>query len=459
MAAPDPATCLASTDAIHPLDLATWDQVVRAAGHTGHVGAAVRLLLATREHAHDPELLWITRAVRGEHVTTLLARAAGRLDVARVAEILAACPTPACRAELLACGSRFDQTALHMACHSREEQHEEAALAVMEVLLGAGADPRARARYANTGGEFQPVHRAAHWSTRLVQRLVAAGASIDGDVAGNSTLSEAACAGTALGVRMIPALVALGAREPDGNNAMLNFAYYPLEGAPPSDSEAAAALTALVSAGCSLTQPNVDGMAPMDFAAKEGNTPVARALLSRGVVATTKSLAHAVAHPDTARLLLAAGAPAGGLARLAAGDETVTPLMEAAWKASLESVQLLLAAGASLIRRKESGSSALMFSAWSECGDSAAVLGVVEALLAAGADVAARNDKGNTALHFLALKAHGKPWAAAVARLLLGGGAAGGSVENKAGKTPAQRVPVGARGGELYGLLLAAAGA
>jgi hypothetical protein len=103
MAAPATATCLAAVDATRPLDLATWDQVVRAAGHTGHIGAAVRLLLVTREHAHDAELLWITRAVRGLDGDTLLAHAARRLDVARVAEILAACPTPACRAELVAC--------------------------------------------------------------------------------------------------------------------------------------------------------------------------------------------------------------------------------------------------------------------------------------------------------------------------------------------------------------------
>ncbi len=55
---------------------------------------------------------------------------------------------------------------------------------------------------------------------RLVQRLVAAGASIDGDVAGFSTLCSAAVARTARGVRMIPALVALGACETHGNEVM-----------------------------------------------------------------------------------------------------------------------------------------------------------------------------------------------------------------------------------------------
>jgi Cu2+-exporting ATPase len=84
----------------------------------------------------------------------------------------------------------------------------------------------------------------------------------------------------------------------------------------------------------------------MDWAAEKGNAPVVRALLSLGVAATTKSLACAVAHPDTVRLLLAAGAPVGGLARLSPAGDTVTPLMQAAGISSLESVQLLLAAGA-----------------------------------------------------------------------------------------------------------------
>jgi len=220
-----------------------------------------------------------------------------------------------------------------------------------------------------------------------------------------------------------------------------------------------AALTALVSVGCSLTAPDANGRTPLDGAAQYGNASVVIALLALGVAATTKSLAHAVAHPDIVRLLLAAGAPVGWLASVTPGGDTVTPLMEAAWKASLESVQLLLAAGTSFLRRNESGSTALMHSVWSRSDDAAAVLSVVEALLAAGADVAARDMAGATALHYLASHSHGQPWAAAVARLLLGSGA-DGRIKNSAGnKTPAATVPVGARGGELYGLLLAASGA
>jgi hypothetical protein len=161
---------------------------------------------------------------------------------------------------------------------------------------------------------------------------VQAGASIDGDIAGNSTLRAAACARTALGVRMIPALVARGARETGGTDAMLVFACNPVEGAPPTDGEVAVALAALVSVGCSHTQPNAHGLAPMDSAALGGNAPVVRALLSLGVGATTKSLVLAVEHPVIVRLLLAAGAPVGGLA--AVWGRMATPLMQAALKSS-----------------------------------------------------------------------------------------------------------------------------
>ena len=206
-----PASETSTTDYVPSAD--TWDHVVRAVAHTRHAGAAAALMRATRAHAHDAELLWLTRAVRGgEQHETLLVYAARRLRTSRVGEILAACPTPASRAELLACGDRDGWTALHYACAPRDEKDEKAALALVELLLSAGADPLARASYANAGAEFQPIHDAARWSARLVQRLVQAGASIDGDAAGSSTLRAAACAGTTVGVRMIPALVALGAR-------------------------------------------------------------------------------------------------------------------------------------------------------------------------------------------------------------------------------------------------------
>ena len=437
----------------------TWDHVVRAVAHTRHAGAAAALMRATRDHAHDAELLWLTRAVRGgEGRETLLVHAAAHLNKARVGEILAACPTPASRAELLSCGDRYGSTALHWACNPRDEQYEERALALVELLLGAGADPLARARYADSVDEFQPIHDAARWSAHLVQRLVQAGASTNGDVAGNSTLRSAAVARTAAGLCIIPALVALGARETLGGTVMHDFAATPVEGAPPSDGDVAAALTALMSAGCSLTQPDAHGMTPLDWAADKGNAPVVRALLALGITATAKSLAHATAHPGVVRLLLAAGAPVGALVTVAVGDENVTPLMQAALEAVPESMQQLLGAGASVDASNEQGRTALMYSVYTQNANAPAVLGVLDALLAAGADVAARDDEGNTPLHHLAMHSHAQPWAAATARLLLAGGA-DGRVKNNTGQMPAQAVPLTARGGELHRLLLAAEGA
>jgi ankyrin repeat protein len=452
MAAP---AALAAVDALHAPDPQTWDHVVRAAAHCGQLEAAAVLMRLCREHAHDPELLARTRGVRGgEYRVTLLMRAVERRDVSRAAEIVGACPTPASRAQLLACVNSGGWTALHLACNPNRED-EDAAGALAEVLLGAGADPLAIDR--SSGMDFQPIHIAAEWSAHLVQQLVAAGASIEGDIAGFSTLSCAASAGTARSVRMIPALVALGARETLGNGVMQRFARWPVKGAPPSDEEVRAALTALVGVGCSLTAPGAGGYSPMDIAAYAGNAPVVTTLLALGVAATTKSLAHAAVHPDVVRVLLAAGAPPGGLVRLAPGVDTVTPLMAAARASAVESARVLLAAAStSVLIRNERGKTALMHTLQSDSTDATAVLSVVGALLDAGADVAARDTRGNTPLHILAAHRAMQPWAVAVARLLLASGASGRQ-KNEAGKTPAGSVPASAaRDGELYALLLAA---
>jgi len=71
----------------------------------------------------------------------------------------------------------------------------------------------------------------------------------------------------------------------------------------------------------------------------------------------------------------------------------------------------------------------------------------VEALLNAGSDVAARDRHGDTPLHVLALHCATKPWAAAVARLLLGSGA-DADATNKAGLKPAGCVPAAGEGGD-----------
>ena len=443
----------------------TLDHVVRAVARSDFQPQAVRLMLASREHAHDAELLYRTRGVRGAGGRTLLMCAVARRDVARVAEILAACPTPATRAELLACIDDGGRTALHWACAPGGDDDEDAAAALVELLLGAGADPQASARLSDSDeAELEldcepPIHEAARWSARLVQLLVQAGASID------STLCVAARAGTVQGVRMIPVLVALGADEYDAAEAMFDFAQHPVEGAQPTNAEVVAALEALESMGnYRVHEPDDEGLISSDWAAIEGNVPVVRAELSRGAV-VDNLLAHGAKHPELVRMCLVAGAPVDGLidSRSWQGgglgekepsyDGSFSPLMAAAHYSVLESVELLLAAGASVDLRSEQGATALMHSVVGP-GSGTFDPRVVQALLAAGADVTARDKAGDTALHHLASYSAQKPWAVGAARLLLQRGADARAV-NKDDRLPSWCVPFN-RGGALHRLLIEA---
>jgi len=309
MAAPAPAPAVPLALDVHA---DTLDHVVRAVARSGFLPEALRLMLGSPEHLHDPELLYRTRGVRGEHGTTLLMCAVVRCDVARAGEILAACPTPAARVELLALVDDEGFNALQLAC-APQRLDEEAALRLVLLLLVNGADPQAPRRDPTSGRiRSRAIHFAATWSARLVQRLVQAGALIDGDVDGASTLLAAASAGTVQGVRMIPRLVALGARQTLGNEAMIVVAKYSDKGAQPTEDEAVAALAALVSVGCSVTQPDGEGLVPQDYAAHDSS--VERALVSLGApVATTNMLASSVKEPAKVHSLLAAGAPPDGL--------------------------------------------------------------------------------------------------------------------------------------------------
>jgi hypothetical protein len=474
------------TGRYHP-DPQTWDHVVRAAAHSGQLEAAVLLMRLSREHAHDPELLARTSRVRsGPRGLTLLMHTVEQFDVVRAAEIVGACPTPASRAQLLACVDSCGRTALHLACvgplradqdvEAELEGDEREALALVELLLGAGADPLAISAPLYSR-RCQPIHIAAKWSVLIVQRLVAAGVpiigelddSVEGRRDGNSTLLAAAHAPTTTGLRMIPALVSLGARELARENAhndgsvheFVSGASFMRARAPWSTDEARVALAALASAGCSLTaQQEGDGQTPMETAAQRGNLPFVEALLAEAVAATTLSLALGMTWPGIVRVLLAAGVPPCGLVQWIGGGSNRTALMfAAAMTGPLESVHLLLGAsvGNGVNRRDQDGKTALMHAMETESFESAAVLGVVGALLDAGADVMDRDMCGNTPLHVLAYRGYYKPWAGDVARLLLASGA-DATTTNKAGKTPAQCMGAGvARDGGLRALLLQAA--
>jgi len=126
--------------------------------------------------------------------------------------------------------------------------------------------------------------------------------------------------------------------------------------------------------------------------------------------------------------------------------------MMAAFHSALESVEALLAAGASVGLRDEAGRTALTLSVAGSTFDPR----VSEALLAAGADVNARNNIGWAALHYIAKHQAQQPWAASAAQQLLQRGANACAVDN-VGRTPAQLVPAAQHGGELHRLLLEAA--
>jgi len=416
--------------------------------HSGFLPQAAKLMLASREHRHDPELLGATRCVRGQYGRTLLMHAVYRGNVARATEILGACPTPAARAELLACVGGDECAALHIACNPHHRD-EEAAVKLVELLLANGAHPLAPRRVPTTDSIHHAIHFAAQWSARLVTRLVQAGESIDGGVAGESALHHAASSLSARGVRMIPQLVALGARETLGNRAMMRLAQWPVVGVQPSNEEVFAALGALQSVGCSATAPEAGGMTPTDRAAKHGNTPVLRALLAMGVVppaTRARQLVLGAAHPAILRVLLAAGAPPNALAAVNAAPAQ-SPLMAAAVQYELESVTVLLAGGASVDFPDGAGRTALM-----RCvsGDGCDVR-IIAALIDAGADVNARDAARATALHIVA--ANPRPWAAAVARLLLGKGA-DAHAKDAAGRTP--QASVADTNGTLYQELFSA---
>ena len=126
----------------------TWRNVLIYVAAAGHTREAARATLATPDLRHDPELLsrivhvatrekrcyeWCPPGCFPKPGLTLLDNAVKRDNTARAAELLAACPTPAFRRELLE---------HHEALHRGGRRFGRSA-AMVRCLLDAGANPAA----------------------------------------------------------------------------------------------------------------------------------------------------------------------------------------------------------------------------------------------------------------------------------------------------------------------------
>ena len=473
---------ITSTAPDYAPDADTWDHVVRAVGHMGYAGACALLMRATRAHAHDAELLWLTRAVRsrapGLRGETLLLRAARSLRADRVAEILAACPTLLQRQQLLRARGVWGTSALHAACMyfrsdcesanlRPNEAYEGRVLALVDVLLGAGADPDTSESDSRGNRGDRPLLLAAHWSEPLVRRLVAAGGrlmraglsftfadeysdfgddgdsgSADSDSGGGDSFwgrSLLAIAATSTSysrdetrASAVDTLVALGVRSPPDDDWLTHCARS-RSFADSSPATVRAVFAGLVRSGCSLTLPsNRTGDTPLETAMRHDNQPVVRALLQLGAPATGQIWVLAVmldAQQERDRVAWTRLLLSEPSVRVA-GHAVNTALMAAARRCPA-AVHLLLHArdsqGARVVDvacSNERGEDALMCAVQCAYGTAGEAVDVLAALLAAGAQVSARDGRGWGVLHHLAHAACGAPWAAAAAQLVCERGAA-----------------------------------
>ena len=227
----------------------------------------------------------------------------------------------------------------------------------------------------------------------LIRRLLAEGAPVDArDRFGNTALVIAARAGEDDAVKL---LLAAGSDVNFQNLA----GDTPMLGAVTADRWRTAKL--LLDAGADPDLVNRRGVSPLMAAAFNGNTRIAKMLLAAGaspspIDATGKGpmvYAAAKGYAGIVRMLLAAG-----VAVDARYDNDLTALMWAAGhtndvpiKEGLETVQILLDAGADPGFVDNRGRTALMIAA--ERGHRA----IVERLLAAGADPHAVDAEGHTA--------------------------------------------------------------
>ena len=274
---------------------------------------------------------------------------------------------------------------------------------VAEILLAAGADVNARQADGET-----PLHTTGRWNLGVLEVLLAAGADVDPrDSDGRTPLMRAALVSK---IAVIEALLAAGADANSTDEEGWTLLHSAVRGR-----KNVTVIKSLLAAGADLHARNADGQTPLWVAAKYNENPaVFEVLLAAGADMHVVdnhgwTLLHAAAaneHPTIVHQLLTAGADTN--ARDQHGE---TPLHQAAsysgwveydsdptmtkpaWPShsSPAVIEVLLAAGANVHARDNFGRTPLHGAA--RLNRNAAV---VETLLAAGADVAARNKAGVT---------------------------------------------------------------
>lgn len=217
----------------------------------------------------------------------------------------------------------------------------------VERLLTQGVDPNLPQADGAT-----PLHWAAHWNDRAIaERLIRAGARVNAAEAGGVTPLELACANGS--PSMVELLLKAGADPKARNDAPV------LSAARSGNVEVVTLL--LDHGGNANAKEALRGQTALMWAASERHTGVVRLLLARG----------ADVHAHTIPLEPAAGrgggpggglGPAGGRGRTN-GANKFTALLFATRMGDLESVRLLVEAGANVNDTDTQGQSAVLLAA------------------------------------------------------------------------------------------------
>ena len=368
----------------------TWRNVLLFMAASGYTHEAARATIATPDLRHDAELLSRVARVapRRQPGRTLLRAAIERDDVARVAELLAACPTPAFRRELLE---------HHEALHRGGYRFGRSA-AMVRCLLDAGANPAAVG-----AAEIQSIVSAGN--TAVLAELLPALGSEERRGLLREQLVWATSGAMAQLLLDNGADVHAVSNERFGRDAF----YFAAQGDSPEVMDVL--LAALGSAEArreTINRVDADGRTLL-MNIQYGSDEVALHLIAAGAdVSYTDHEGHdAVWHEvfwdksvRVVTFLAALGSDARWASVNRADAHGRTPLMYAR---SLAVAQALLDAGADVNavvapgrNEDEQGRTPLMYACspvWYSCS-----LAVAQALLAAGADVSAIDSEGHDAV-------------------------------------------------------------